>query len=232
MSIAENIEKVRREIAAAAEKAGRDPAEIRLLAVSKTRSVEEMREAMAAGLCVFGENHVQEIREKYPLLPDASFHMIGHLQTNKVKYIVDKVELIHSVDSLHLAEEIQRQAEKAEREVKILLQVNAAGEASKFGLAAGETEDMLLRVLRDCPRIRVCGLMHIAPASEDMEAIRPYFRQVKELYQTLGRTEHPRCQFQWLSMGMSGDFPLAIEEGANIVRVGSAIFGPRQYAAQ
>ncbi|MDO4552193.1 MAG: YggS family pyridoxal phosphate-dependent enzyme [Bacillota bacterium] len=229
MTIKENIEKVKGEIAAAARGCGRDPEEILLVAVSKTRTPEEIDEAIDAGIEDIGENKVQEILDKYDHVKPVRFHMIGHLQTNKVKYIIDKAALIHSVDSLKLALEIQKQAEKHGRTAEVLVQVNAAEEESKFGVTAGDAEGLIKSILESCENIRLRGLMHIAPFAEDPEDVRIYFRQVKELYDRCARTDHPRLEFTWLSMGMSHDFRVAIEEGANLVRVGTAIFGERNY---
>lgn len=229
MTIRENIEKIQAEIGAAARKAGRDPEEILLVAVSKTRSPEEIDQAIEAGITDVGENKVQEILDKFDKVKPVRFHMIGHLQTNKVKYIIDKVCMIHSVDSFHLAKEIQKQAEKQGRTMDILVQVNAAQEESKFGTTTEEAESLVRDILENCENIRVRGLMHIAPFAEDPEEVRVYFRQVKELFDRCAQTEHPRSEFSWLSMGMSHDFPVAIEEGANLVRVGTAIFGERNY---
>ena len=155
--------------------------------------------------------------------------MIGHLQTNKVKYIIDKVSLIHSVDSLHLAEEIDRRAGAIGRTMDILIQVNAAMEESKFGIPAEETGQMIESILDNCKNIRIRGLMSIAPFAEDSEEIRIYFRQVKELYDKYAGFSHERADFTYLSMGMSNDYEVAIEEGSNLIRVGTAIFGHRNY---
>lgn len=204
------------------------PPHVLLVAVTKTRTADEINEAIGAGVTDIGENKVQELLDKYDRVKPVRWHLIGHLQTNKVKYIIDKVWLIHSVDSLHLAREIDKRAAQAGLRVRILLQVNAAGEESKFGAAPDETGTLLREILETCPNLVVKGLMFIAPF-EEAEAVRPYFRQVRTLYEKLAQGSHPNLDFEYLSMGMSGDYPVAVEEGANLVRVGSAIFGQRTY---
>lgn len=204
------------------------PPHVLLVAVTKTRTAAEINEAIRAGVTDIGENKVQEILDKYDRVDPVRWHLIGHLQTNKVKAVIDKVWLIHSVDSLRLAQEIDRRAAQAGIRMQILIQVNAAGEESKFGAAPGETEALLAEILESCPNLTVKGLMFIAPF-EEAEAVRPYFRQVHALYDRLAQRSHPNSSFEYLSMGMSGDYPVAVEEGANLVRVGSAIFGHRTY---
>jgi len=204
------------------------PANVLLVAVTKTRTAAEINEVIRAGVTDIGENKVQEILDKYNKVDPVRWHLIGHLQTNKVKAVIDKVWLIHSVDSLHLAQEIDRRAAQAGIRMNILIQVNAAGEESKFGAAPGETESLLKAILENCPNLTVKGLMFIAPY-EEAEAVRPYFRQVRTLYDRLSTFDHPNLDFEYLSMGMSGDYPVAVEEGSNLVRVGSAIFGQRTY---
>lgn len=228
-SIAENIAMIEAEKAAAATRAGRDPKDVLLCAVTKNHTVEDIKEALEAGVTDIGENRVQELLDKYDQVGPVNWHMIGHLQTNKVKYIIDKVCLIHSVDSFRLAEEINRRAAQHDLTMDILIEVNAAGDEAKFGVDLESAEKLLDEVLEKCDRIRVRGLMTIAPYVEDPEDVRPYFRSMKELYDRLAAIEHPRLDFKYLSMGMSNDRVVAVEEGASIIRVGTAIFGPRNY---
>ena len=200
-----------------------------LVAVSKTRTPEEINTAIDAGVTDIGENKVQEIMDKYDDIKPVRWHMIGHLQTNKVKYIIDKVSMIHSVDSYKLAAEINRRAAGKGITMDILIQVNSAQEDSKFGITTDETEGLIKEILDNCENVRIRGLMCIAPYADDPEDIKIYFDQVKEQYDRFGRIEHPRLDFKYLSMGMSHDFQVAIEAGSNLVRVGSAIFGERDY---
>jgi pyridoxal phosphate enzyme (YggS family) len=227
MGIRENIADVRRRIDEYARAAGRKPDEITLIAVSKTRTPQEINEAIAAGVTDIGENKVQEILDKYEAVRPVNWHMIGHLQRNKVKYILDKVQLIHSVDSLRLAEEIDARAAQRGLVPDILIQINAAGEESKFGAAAHEADALVRAILDGCKHIRVRGFMSIAPAADDPEDVRVYFRQVKAVFDAFRQVSHERLDLRYLSMGMSHDFGAAILEGANMVRVGTAIFGPR-----
>lgn len=228
--IRDNLEEVRKNIREACQRAGREPSEVTLLAVSKTKPVEMMRECMEAGQRAFGENYVQEIEEKYSKLGSSvDWHMIGHLQRNKVKYIIDKVSLIHSVDSLRLAEQIQKEAEKNKLTVRILLEVNIAGEESKWGFTAEETADAV-RTAAAMPNIHVCGLMTSAPITEDPETNRPYFRSLRQLFDQIGALGIPNADMQILSMGMTGDYIVAVEEGSTLVRVGTGIFGARDYS--
>lgn len=201
-----------------------------LVAVTKTRTPEEINEAIDAGITDIGENKVQEVVDKFDHVKPVRWHLIGHLQTNKVKYIIDKVCMIHSVDSMKLAKEIDRRAQQHGLTMDILIQVNAAQEESKFGITTGETKQLILDILEQCPNIRIRGLMHIAPFAENPEDVRVYFRQVKELYEECGRIQHPHLDFAYLSMGMSHDFGVAIEEGSNLIRVGTSIFGERDYS--
>ena len=231
MSITQNIAEIRSRMAAAAVRSGRKPEDILLIAVTKLHEPDEIEEALAAGITDIAENKVQEIQKKFDQIHSpANWHLIGHLQTNKVKYIIDKVVMIHSVDSLKLAQEIDKRAQAAGRTMDVLLQVNAAHEESKFGLDPKDVPQVMADILAECPNVRIRGLMHIAPYAEDPEEVRPYFREVKELYETLKKVEHPNADFTSLSMGMSHDFETAIEEGANIIRVGTSIFGERDYS--
>ena len=167
--------------------------------------------------------------DKYDAVKPVKWHMIGHLQTNKVKYIIDKVSMIHSVDSYKLAVEIDKRAKSHGITMDILLQVNSAQEESKFGITTDETEKLIHDILENCENIRIRGLMCIAPFAENPEEIKVYFEEVKKQYDQFGRIEHERLDFKYLSMGMSHDFTVAIEAGSNLVRVGSAIFGERNY---
>lgn len=227
--IENNIIDIKENLDTIAASIGRDKEEILLVAVTKTRTAEEINEAIDAGITDIGENKVQEIINKYEDVKPVNWHMIGHLQTNKVKYIIDKVQMIHSVDSLKLAEEIDRRSRQHGIIMDILIQVNAANEESKFGITTGETEKLIQDILMNFPNVRIRGLMSIAPFAEDPEEIRIYFRQVKELYLQLAKQKHERLDLKYLSMGMSHDYEMAILEGSNLVRIGTAIFGERNY---
>ncbi len=228
--IAENYRDVKERIQRACEKSGRNPSDVTLIAVSKTKPVEMIREAMEAGAAFFGENKVQELCEKYEVLPkDLHWHMIGHLQRNKVKYVVDKAELIHSVDSLRLAEEISREAVKKEVQANILIEVNVAEEESKFGVRTEDTE-ALIRKTALLPNVCIRGLMTIAPYVEDPEENRPVFRTLGKLAVDIKKKNIDNVSMDVLSMGMTGDYEVAVEEGATMVRVGTGIFGERSYA--
>ena len=219
-----NLEKINEQIKTAAEGCGRSADDVLLVAVSKTRTPEEINIAIDAGVTDIGENKVQEIMDKYDAVKPVKWHMIGHLQTNKVKYIIDKVSMIHSVDSYKLAVEIDKRAKSHGITMDILLQVNSAQEESKFGITTDETEKLIHDILENCENIRIRGLMCIAPFAENPEEIKVYFEEVKKQYDQFGRIEHERLDFKYLSMGMSHDFTVAIEAGSNLVRVGSAIF--------
>ena len=225
-----NLEKVRQQIRQSAEGCGRSQDDVLLVAVSKTRTPEEINIAIEAGVTDIGENKVQEIMDKYDDIKPVRWHMIGHLQTNKVKYIIDKVSMIHSVDSYKLAAEINKRAAACGITMDILLQVNSAQEESKFGISTEETEGLIMQILDSCENIRIRGLMCIAPYADDPEDIKKYFDSVKEQYDQFSTIDHPNLDFRYLSMGMSHDFPVAIESGSNLVRVGSAIFGERDYS--
>ncbi len=225
-----NLEKVEKRIAEAAEGSGRKPEDVLLVAVSKTRTPEEINTAIDAGVTHIGENKVQEIMDKYDEVKPVKWHMIGHLQTNKVKYIIDKVDLIHSVDSLKLAKEIDKRAASHGITMDILVQINPADEESKFGVSLGETKGLIEDILEQCENVNIRGLMSVAPIAEDPRDVKVYFDKVKAEYDEFSRIDHPRLDFKYLSMGMSHDFEVAIEAGANLVRVGSAIFGERDYS--
>lgn len=224
-----NLSKINEQIKLCAEGCGRNAEDVLLCAVSKTRTPEEINIAIDAGVTDIGENKVQEIMDKFDAVKPVKWHMIGHLQTNKVKYIIDKVSMIHSVDSYKLAAEINKRAGQHGIVMDILLQVNSAEEESKFGITTDETEALIKEILDTCENIRIRGLMCIAPYADDPEDIKVYFEDVKRQYDEFGKIDHPRLDFKYLSMGMSHDFPVAIEAGSNLVRVGSAIFGERNY---
>ena len=227
--ITENLEQVRKNIDEACRMAGRDPKEVTLIAVSKTKPVSMLKEAYDAGARCFGENKVQEIMDKHPQLPeDIQWHMIGHLQRNKVKYIVDKVSMIHSVDSLRLAQTIEQEAAKHNVCVPVLLEVNVAQEESKFGLKMDEVLP-LIEAVADFPHIKVQGLMTIAPYVENAEDNRDFFRQLKKLSVDIEAKNINNVSMSVLSMGMTGDYQVAVQEGATMVRVGTGIFGERNY---
>lgn len=225
--IAANITAIRTRIAAACERSGRNPDEVRLIAVSKIKPAELIEEAFANGQKLFGESYVQEFRDKSPLVTSpVEWHYIGGLQSNKVKYLRGQVEMIHSVDRLSLAEEISRQWQKIDTSCKILLQVNIGDESQKSGSAPQELEQ-LVRDISALPKLQICGLMCLPPYCDTPEEVRPYFRHMKELATQLGTLNLPNVSMAELSMGMSGDFEVAVEEGATLVRVGTAIFGER-----
>lgn len=227
--IRENLVSVQKNIEKSCERAGRNTEDVRLIAVSKTKPVEALKEAYEAGCRDFGENKVQELTEKYEELPkDIRWHMIGHLQRNKVKYLVGRVYMIHSVDSVKLAEEISREAVKKNVTVPILVEVNVAGEESKFGTSVREAE-MLVREIAALPGISVRGLMTIAPYVEKEEDNRQYFVNLRQLSVDIKKKNIDNVCMDVLSMGMTGDYTVAVEEGATYVRVGTGIFGERDY---
>ncbi len=229
MSIKENIDAVNKRISAAAEKSGRKREDILLLAVSKTVDIPRMNEALSAGLSEFGENKPQEINRKYYEIENVKWHQIGHLQTNKVKYIIDKVCLIHSLDSLKLAEEISKRAKAAGITMDVLIEINIAGEESKHGIAPEKAEELALEVSR-LDNIRVCGLMTVAPFVEDSEENRGHFARMRKLFVDIRDKNYNNIDMRYLSMGMTNDYEVAVEEGANIVRIGTGIFGARDYS--
>ena len=226
-----NLEQVEKKIQEACERAGRDRSEVTLIAVSKTKPVEMLQEVYDAGIRHFGENKVQELCEKIEKMPaDIKWHMIGHLQRNKVKYIVgNNLELIHSVDSYRLAEEINIQAKKKNVVIPILVEVNIAEEESKFGISV-EDAVQLVEQISFLENVRIMGLMTIAPYVVDAEQNRLYFRRIKQLSVDIGNKNIDNVSMEILSMGMTGDYEVAIEEGATMVRVGTGIFGERNYA--
>ena len=225
-----NLKSIQDKVKDACKRSGRHPEDVTLIAVSKTKPVSMLQEIYDLGIRQFGENKVQELTDKYEKLPkDISWHMIGHLQRNKVKYIVDKVYLIHSVDSLRLAEEISREAVKKLVEVNILIEVNVAQEESKFGTTVEETAS-LIREIATLPGIHIRGLMTIAPFVEDPEENRGYFQKLRQLAVDIGNKNIDNISMNILSMGMTGDYMVATQEGATIVRVGTGIFGERDYS--
>ena len=230
MGIQENIKDVEERIKASCEKCGRNPEDVTLIAVSKTKPVSMLQEAYDYGCRDFGENKVQELVDKYEQMPkDIRWHMIGHLQRNKVKYIVDKVYLIHSVDSLRLAEEINKEAGKKGVSVSILVEVNVAGEESKFGTTAEEAYKLVEEIAK-LPNIIVKGLMTIAPYVEISEENKQYFEKLRQIYVDIIDKNIDNVYMEELSMGMTGDYEVAITQGATYVRVGTGIFGERSYA--
>ena len=225
----ENLEQVQKNINEACERAGRNTDEVTLIAVSKTKPVEMLQEIYDCGIREFGENKVQEMCNKMETMPsDIRWNMIGHLQTNKVKYIVGKTSLIHSVDSIRLAETIDREAEKKGIVANVLLEVNMAREETKFGLMPEEVPDFV-RQIAGFQHIKVQGLMTIAPFVSDPEENRKYFANLRKLSVDIGKEKVDNVNMSILSMGMTNDFEIAIEEGATMIRVGTAIFGERNY---
>lgn len=225
MGIRENLDRITAQVEKAAQRAGRDPEEIKIVAVSKNQTVETIKEGVRAGIKILGENRVQEFLDKYEAIGNqAEWHLIGHLQKNKVKYIVDKVKLIHSLDNLALAEEINKRAEQKSIIVKTLVQVNVSGEESKFGLSPQEVPRFLETISERFLNIEVFGLMTIAPLVGGAEAARPCFRGLRELSEAMKEKELPRVHMDFLSMGMTNDFEVAVEEGSNLVRIGRAVF--------
>ncbi|QNM05525.1 YggS family pyridoxal phosphate-dependent enzyme [Qiania dongpingensis] len=227
----DNLEAVEKRVLAACERAGRSRESVRLIAVSKTKPVEMLEEIMNCGVKDFGENKVQEMCSKTEEITEPlRWHLIGHLQRNKVKYIVDKAYMIHSVDSVRLAREIQKEAEKHRVVCQVLIEVNIGGEETKDGVPKEEAA-ALIREIAAFPNVRVKGLMTIAPPVEDPEEARGYFKEMRALFETIKAEKIPGVEMEELSMGMTGDFEVAIEEGATMIRVGTAIFGARQYGA-
>lgn len=229
MSIAENLAEVERRITAAAERSGRKREDITFIAVTKTHPPEIMNEAIDLGVADIGENKPQEVRDKYEFVKPAKWHLIGHLQTNKVKYIIDKVCLIHSVDSIKLMDEIERQAQKHNLTMDILIQVNISGEETKSGVKPEELE-LLLKHAQTLSHVKVEGLMTIAPKTDNPRENILHFDNIRQLFVDISQNAYYNVSMQYLSMGMSGDYETAIECGANMVRIGSAVFGARDYS--
>ncbi len=227
--VAENYRAVREKIRQACARAGRDPSEVTLIAVSKTKPLSMIEELLPEGAVDFGENRPQELKEKYDALPkDLRFHMIGHLQRNKVKYVITRACLIHSVDSVRLAQAIQEEAEKHGVVMPVLVEVNVAGEESKFGVRPEDTADLIAQIAK-YPNLRVQGLMTIAPFVEDPEENRVHFRNLYKLFIDIKARNIDNVCMCILSMGMTNDYEVAVEEGATMVRVGTGIFGERDH---
>lgn len=225
--VMENLMEVRKNMEKACRRAGRDPKEVTLIAVSKTKPLSMLQEAYEAGARDFGENKVQEILEKYPGMPaNAKFHMIGHLQRNKVRQVIDKVCLIHSVDSIRLAEQIEAEAEKKNLQVDILLEVNVAREESKYGFFLEDLENAVIQISK-FSHIRIKGLMTIAPFVENPEENRDIFQKLNHFFIDMKSKNIDNVSMSVLSMGMTGDYQVAIEEGSTMIRVGTGIFGAR-----
>jgi len=228
--IKENLDEIRQRIQAVCEKQGRDPGQVTLIAVTKTIDEDVVNQSLVFGITDIGENKVQEIERKYPNIRDGiNWHLIGHLQRNKVKYIIDKVAMIHSVDSLRLAEEIDKRAEGVGRVMPVLLQLNVAREETKFGLDMAELYALLEAVSR-LKHLRVRGLMTMAPFAEDPEEVRWVFRKMKEIFEAVKLKDFENISMEYLSMGMTNDYEVALEEGANMLRIGTGIYGPRDYS--
>ncbi|MDY6850220.1 MAG: YggS family pyridoxal phosphate-dependent enzyme [Thermodesulfobacteriota bacterium] len=226
--IQQNLRMIRERIEQACHDCGRDPHAVRLVAVSKTKPAADVMAAFAAGQKLFGESYVQEFTDKAEQVEaPVDWHFIGHLQSNKVKYLRGRVRMIHSVDRLSLAREINRQWKRIDERIDVLVQVNLAGEQSKSGTAPQQAP-ALVRKLSELPHLRVRGLMTLPPFFEDPQAVRPYFRQLRELSEEIAGLDLPGVGMDELSMGMSHDFPAAIAEGATLVRIGTAIFGARE----
>ncbi|MCR5027521.1 MAG: YggS family pyridoxal phosphate-dependent enzyme [Methanobrevibacter sp.] len=227
--IVDNIKEIYNEINETCSKVNRDPSEVTLIAVSKTKPYTDVEKALESGCVDYGENKVQELDQKYDLLPkDINWHMIGHLQRNKVKYLVGKAKMIHSVDSLRLANQIEKEYAKKDMIAMVLIEVNMAGEESKFGIKPDETES-LIREISTLEHVKVCGLMTIAPYTLEPEENRKYFKGLRELSVDIASKNIDNVSMDELSMGMSGDYNVAIEEGSTMIRVGTKIFGERNY---
>ena len=225
----DNLKDVEERIQAACDRSGRKREDVLLVAVSKTKPVEMIEEVMTAGIVDFGENKPQELRDKYEVLPqNLRFHMIGHLQTNKIKYVIDRVVLIHSIDSIHLAEAVNAEAKKHNRIMPVLVEVNVSQEESKSCFLMEKTENAI-REIAKLSNIRVEGLMTIAPFVENAEENRQYFVKLRKLSVDIAAKNIDNVTMHHLSMGMTGDYEVAIEEGATMVRVGTGIFGERNY---
>ena len=227
--LTENVIEVEKNIQAACDRAGRSREEVRLIAVSKTKPVSDIEEVLTTGILDYGENKVQELSDKYDVLPkNIRWHMIGHLQRNKVEYLIGKTVLIHSVDSLRLAEQIEHEAAKADTIMNVLIEVNVAGEESKFGTTCNEAIE-LVRAVAALKHVKIKGLMTIAPFTDNPEDNRIYFKKLKQLSVDIKSKNIDNVDMDELSMGMTGDYEVAIEEGATMVRVGTGIFGKRNY---
>ena len=224
-TVKDNLETINKKIKEAALKVNRDPQEIKLVAVTKTATLEQIKEAINEGVKIIGENKVQEAKKKYQVLTtEVKWHLIGHLQTNKVKYAVEIFDLIHSVDSIKLAKEIDKRSVQFKKIIDVLIEVNISGEETKYGYNPEKVE-AFLKEISEFSGIRVRGLMTIAPISKNKEEVRPYFRRLRELSERIRDKNIKNIKMDYLSMGMTDDFEIAIEEGANMVRIGRGIFG-------
>ncbi|RKD27854.1 hypothetical protein SAMN02745883_00233 [Caminicella sporogenes DSM 14501] len=232
LNIKENIYNIKENIKEVCYKINRNPEDIKIIAVTKTVDVDRIKFAIDCGVSSIGENKVQEILEKYDKIDKSiEWHMIGHLQTNKVKYIIDKVDMIHSLDSIKLAKEIEKRAAKISREIDVLIQINVANEESKFGIHPDDVYEFIDEMVR-FKYIKVKGLMTIAPYAENPEEVRKYFKEMKSIFEQVNMKyceNYENIEMKYLSMGMTNDYLVAIEEGANIVRIGTGIFGKRNY---
>lgn len=229
MSIINNYKHIQEKVNEAVMMSADPQKKVEIIAVTKTIPVNRMIEALEAGLYQFGENKVQDMTEKMSVMNEiVKWHMIGHLQRNKVKYIVDKVALIHSVDSISLFSEINRRGEKISKSIDCLLQVNVTGEISKFGISPQEMDDMVMGV-EDMKWVNIKGLMTMAPHYDDPERTRDCFKKLNDLFHKYKEKKYPWTNFQYLSMGMSNDYHIAVQEGSNMIRIGSALFGERNY---
>lgn len=225
----ENIKKVKDKIEDVCKRAGRAPESVTLIGVTKTYEADIMNAGISYGIRDIGENKVQEIIRKYDEVDkNVKWHLIGHLQTNKVKYIIDKVDLIHSVDSLKLAKEISKRAQQYGKTMEVLIQVDIDGEETKFGVAESHVEE-LVKNIAELPNIKLKGLMNIAPIYDDREKTRGIFKKMRKIFDELQKMKYDNIEMEYLSMGMSGDFDIAIEEGANLIRIGTSIYGARDY---
>ena len=224
-TVKDNLETINKKIKEAALKVNRDPQEIKLVAVTKTATLEQIKEAINEGVKIIGENKVQEAKKKYQVLTtEVKWHLIGHLQTNKVKYAVEIFDLIHSVDSIKLAKEIDNRSVQFKKTIDVLIEVNISGEETKYGYNPEKVE-AFLKEISEFSAIRVRGLMTIAPISKNKEEVRPYFRRLRELSERIRDKNIKNIKMDYLSMGMTDDFEIAIEEGANMVRIGRGVFG-------
>lgn len=224
----QNIQQIKKRIEAAAERSGRNPEDIYLIAVTKNFSAELIQEAVDNGIVFLGENRVQEAKSKVDLVKgNIEWHLIGHLQRNKVKTAIDIFTMIQSLDSWRLAEEIQKRAQQADKVIDVLVQVNIGSEETKYGVDPDDTEVFIEKVAT-LPNLKVRGLMAIAPFKENPEDVRAYFRHLREIFQSIKEKSIENVSMEYLSMGMSNDFEVAIEEGANMVRIGTGIFGTRK----
>ncbi len=228
MGILQNYNEVVSRVEKAAKRSGRNAEEILLVGVTKTQPAEKLIEAYNCGLRVFGENKVQELTQKYPYIQDAGWHFIGHLQKNKVKYIIDKVDMIHSLDRIELAEEVNKRAEKINIVMPVLIQVNIGREETKSGVFEEDVLEFSKELVK-YPNILISGIMAIPPVNRNDEIQRENFKRVYNIYNEVKSYKYDNFDIKYLSMGMTGDFEIAIEEGANIIRIGTGIFGERSY---